>query len=92
MGFLGWLFYIVGWFPEQLATGCGSEFYFFFLVNLFIFWLFRAALVAYGSSQAGVGVKLELQLPAYTTAGNAAMQDPSDLHHSSWQHQMLNPH
>ena len=33
-----------------------------------------------------LGVQLELQLPAYTTA--IAMQDPSrtcDLHHSSWQ-------
>ena len=35
-------------------------------------------------------VKLELQLPAYATA--AAMPDPSyNLHHSSWQHQILNP-
>ena len=39
-----------------------------------------------------IGVELELQLPAYTTA--AAMQDSSlvcDLHHSSRQHQILNP-
>ena len=39
-----------------------------------------------------LGVKSELQLPAYTTA--TAMQDPShirDLHHSPWQHQILNP-
>ena len=38
-----------------------------------------------------LGVKSELQLLAYTTA--TAMQDPShvcDLHHSSWQHQILN--
>ena len=37
-----------------------------------------------------LGVKLELQLPAYATA----MQDPShvcDLHHRPWQHQTLNP-
>ena len=36
--------------------------------------------------------ELELQLPAYPTA--TAMPDPSrvcDLHHSSWQHQILNP-
>ena len=35
------------------------------------------------------GVKLELDLPAYTTA----TKDPScmcDLHHSSWQRQVLN--
>ena len=39
-----------------------------------------------------LGVELELQLPAYTTA--RAMQDPScicDLHHSSGQCQILNP-
>ena len=39
-----------------------------------------------------LGVELELQLPAYTTA--IAMPDPSqvcDLYCSSWQHQILNP-
>ena len=39
-----------------------------------------------------LGVELELQLPAYTTA--TATQDPShvcDLHHSSRQRQTLNP-
>ena len=39
-----------------------------------------------------LGVELELQLPAYTTA--TAMQDLSlvcDLHHSSPQHRILNP-
>ena len=39
-----------------------------------------------------LGVQLELQLPAYTTA--PATPDQSrlfDLHHSSWQHQILNP-
>ena len=38
------------------------------------------------------GSELELQLPAYTTA--MVMWDPShvcDLHHSSWQCQVLNP-
>ena len=38
-----------------------------------------------------LGVQLELQLLVYTTA--TAMQDPSyicDLHHSSWQRQILN--
>ena len=37
-----------------------------------------------------LGVELELQLPAYT----AAMWDLNhicDLHHSSWQHRILNP-
>ena len=39
-----------------------------------------------------LGVELELQLPAWTTA--TATQDLShvfDLHHSSWQRQILNP-
>ena len=39
-----------------------------------------------------LGIKSELQPLAYTTA--KAMPDPScvyDLHHSSWQHQVLNP-
>ena len=39
-----------------------------------------------------LGVKLELQLPAYTTA--IAMPDlsrVSELPHSLWQHQILNP-
>ena len=39
-----------------------------------------------------LGVKSELQLPAYTTA--TAMSDLShvwDLYHSSWQHWILNP-
>ena len=39
-----------------------------------------------------LGVELELQLLAYTTA--AAMPDPSpvcDVHHSSWHHWILNP-
>ena len=39
-----------------------------------------------------LGVKSEMQLPAYTTA--TAMQDLScvcDLHHSAGQHQILNP-
>ena len=37
-------------------------------------------------------VEWELQLPAYITT--TAKQDPSqvcDLHHSSWQHRILNP-
>ena len=39
-----------------------------------------------------LGVESELQLPAYTTA--TATPDPNhvyDLHHSSWQYQILNP-
>ena len=59
---------------------------------LFIYFLLflRSTLVAYGNSR--LGVKSELQLPAYTTA--TAIQDPShvcNLYHSSRQHQILNP-
>ena len=61
--------------------------FFFFL---FFFCLFRTAPLACGGCS--IGVKWELQLVAYTTA--TAMQDPSricNLHHSSWQHCILNP-
>ena len=52
--------------------------------------LFRAVPAAYGISR--LGVKLELQPPAYTTA--RAVPDLSricNLHHSSQQRQILNP-
>ena len=54
------------------------------------FFFFRAAPAPYGGSR--LGVKLELQLPAYIAA--TAAQDPTrvcDLHHSSRQCQILNP-
>ena len=60
-------------------------------VYLFVSFLsFRATPAAYGSSQPRV--KLELQLPAYTTA--TAKQDQShiyNLHYSSQQCQILKP-
>ena len=40
----------------------------------------------------GLGVESELQLPAYATATET--QDSSHIfiiHHSSWEHQILNP-
>ena len=38
------------------------------------------------------GVKLMLQLPAYTTAtATAELSHVCDIHHGSWQHQILNP-
>ena len=72
-----------GWRLTRHFCVCVSFFFFFF------FGSFRAAPVAYGSSQARG--QLELQLQAYTTA--TAMPDPSrvcDLHHSSWC-RILNP-
>ena len=62
----------------------------FFFFFSFFFCLFRAVPVAYGGSQAGV--ESELQLLAYTAA--TEMLDLShiwDLHHSLWQHWILNP-
>ena len=65
-------------------------FSFFFFFFFFFFLLFRAAYVAYGSSQARV--KLEWQLPAYTT--DTATWNPSsvcDLCQSSQQCRIPDP-
>ena len=64
----------------------------FFVILFYFILLFRDAPVACGGSQARV--ELELQLQGYATAKATAMPDLSyvcDLHHSSWQHQILNP-
>ena len=56
----------------------------------FIFLLFGATPTLMGVPR--LGVKVELQLPAYTTA--TAILDQNrfcNLHHSSWQGQILNP-
>ena len=40
----------------------------------------------------GLGVESELQLPAYTTViATPGLSCDYALHHSSWQHQFLNP-
>ena len=57
----------------------------------FVLFCFRAAPRAYGSSQS-IKAESELQVQAYATA--TAMPDLShicNLHHSSRQHQILNP-
>ena len=62
-------------------------FYFIFFLFYFIFLHFRAALAAYGGSQAR-----DLQMLAYTTA--TAMQDLSyicNLPHGSQQHRIIDP-
>ena len=59
---------------------------------LFLFFLFFLGLYPQHMKVPRLWVKSELQLLAYTRA--IAIQDPShifDLHHSSWQHQILNP-
>ena len=56
-----------------------------FLFSFFLFWLY-----SWHVEVSRLGVISELQLPAYTTA--TAMPDPNcvcDLHHSSWQRQIL---
>ena len=66
-----------------------AKLYFFFFFFFFFFLLFRAALKQH-MEVPRLGVESELQLLAYTTA----TQDPSricDLHHSSWQPQILHP-
>ena len=72
------------WSPSPELEGFSFFLFFFFL-------LFRAAPTAYGEVPR-LGVLLELQLLAYTTA--TATPDPSlvcDSYHSSQQHWILNP-
>ena len=81
---LGYCFYLSGVsfsFCFLLFFWGGDEFYLFFFG--FSEWHMEVP---------RLGTELELQLPACTTA--TAMSDPSlicDLHHSSWQCQILNP-
>ena len=51
------------------------------------FCLFRAEPTAYGSSQA----KGEIGAPAATATATQDLSRTYDLHHSSWQHWILNP-
>ena len=64
---------------------------FFFFLSFFFFFVF-GGLYPWHMEVPRLGVKWELQLQVYATA--TATQDPSrlcDLHHSSWQCQILNP-
>jgi len=62
---------------------------------LFVFFLFYFLGLRLGHMEVPrLGVQWELQLPAYTTATATATSDlrcVCDLHHSSWQRQILNP-
>ena len=63
-----------------------------FFVCLFVCFVGFLGLHMWHMEVPRLGVKSELQLPAYTTA--TATWDPShvfDLHHSSWQCQILSP-
>ena len=62
------------------------------IFSLFFFFFVLLGLHPWHMEVPRLGFELELQLPAYTTA--TAMPDPShicSLHHSSWQHRILNP-
>ena len=61
----------------------------FLYLFIYLFSLFRATSVEYGSSQAR-GFEPELQLPA-TAIATPDLNHVYNLHHSSLQHQTLNP-
>ena len=66
------------------------NYYYFFSFFLFILFCFLGSHPGH-MAVSRLGVKSEVQLPAYATA--VAMQDVSpicDLHHSSWQHLIVN--
>ena len=67
-----------------------SFFFFFFLSFFFFFYLFRAT--PWHMEIPRLGVNLELQLPAYTTAtATQVLSHICELHHSLWQRWILNP-
>ena len=57
-----------------------------FCTNLFFFLLFRAALTAYGGSQA----RSQIRTTAASHSHSHSNSYVFDLHHSSWQHWTLN--
>ena len=81
------------WFPKELSV---AGFYLLYIegqisTEIFISYIFLR-LHPWHMEAPRLGVKLELQLPVYTTA--TATWDPSsicDLHHSSQQRWVLNP-
>ena len=76
------------WYPGNFK--CFFDLFIGFVCLLLLLLFFRASLRHMEVSR--LGVELELQLPACTTA--RAIRDPShvcDLHHSSWQCWTLNP-
>ena len=81
------LWAVVDLFPYYLFNV-----YLFFFVCLFVFFFCFLGPHLWHMEVPKLGVEMELQLPAYTTA--TATQDPShvwDLHRSSRQHWILNP-
>ena len=67
-------------------------FFLFFNFNYYYYYFCFLGLYPRHMEVPSLGGRSELQLLAYTTA--TATQDPSlvcDLHHSSWQHQILKP-
>ena len=79
--------------PEKLTalrTGEGQEVTISLFLSFSLFLFFFLGLHSWQMDVPRLGVELELQLPAYTTA--TVKQDPShicDLHHNSWKHRSL---
>ena len=81
---------------EERTNPTPYHYYYYYFFFIFIFYFFFAfcflGLQPWHTEVPRLGVKSQLQLPAYTTA--TATQDPSqicDLHHSSRQQWILNP-
>ena len=65
---------------------------FFFLFCFVLFFVFLFFLLFRAVPEARLGVQLELQLPAYTTAtATPYLSHICDLHHGSWKYWILNP-
>ena len=80
--------------PHLSPVGFSCHWCWLVVLFYFILWMFLSFLGLHPRHMEvpRLGVHLELQLSAYTTA--TAMQYPShicDLGHSSWQHQILDP-
>ena len=75
-----------------VVLGKDSFFFIFFFLSFFLFFFFCLLRDPRHKEVPRLGVESELLPPVYTIA--TTMQDPShvcNLHHSSWQCQILNP-
>ena len=91
----GWRSRLQVWAATSSPSEPNDDFFYFYY-SFLNFYYFLARGVEFMATPATcyvsrLGDESELQLPVYTTA--TAMGNPSriwDLHHSSWQHQILN--
>ena len=81
----------------KLVLGWQRSGFIFYFFKIYLFTYFVSlGLHAQHMEVPRLRVSLELQLPAYTIATATATATPDlshicDLHHSSWQHQVLKP-